>query len=536
MNSGHSASGDFPEIVIVGAGMAGLYGVIRLRRAGFSVVCIEAAPDVGGVWYHNNYPGARVDLESDTFCYFFDEDLYKEWNWSERYATQTEVLEYLRHVADRFDAYHDIRLNTRVVGAEWLPAEDRWRVETDQGDVLKPRFLVSAAGQLSHPRDPGIPGLETFDGDWYQTSRWPHTPVDLSDKKVGVIGTGSSGVQTITEVAKTAGHLTVFQRTPHYSIPAHNRRPDLSRRARLRERFPQLWHDLTQTHFGGFLPPPAGKASDFSVEDRYQLMQQRWDFGSQAMVGVFTDQGTDWEVNELVSEFVRNKVRESVKDPEVGSSVVPDAYPLGTKRLILDTGYYEVYEQDNVSLVDLRSDPLVRVTPNGIETRHGNVDLDVIIFAIGFEAFTGGLDALNIRNEAGISPSQAWKNGPQTYLGLLSHGFPNLLMITGPGSPSVLTNMFVGSQHHMDFVADLLSHMRRHDHTRVEPTLAAQDDWVAHSAEMAANLIRLQINQYMVHLNDDGSRVFIPYAGGFQRYNETVQQEVSSGFPGFAFD
>lgn len=524
-----------PDVVIVGAGMAGIYGVIRLRRAGFSVLCVEAASDVGGVWFHNNYPGSRVDLESDTFCYFFDEVLYKEWNWSERYAPQSEVLEYLRHVADRFEVRKDTWLDTRVVSAQWLTAEDRWRIETEGGDVITPRFLISAAGQLSRPRDPDVPGLADFAGDWYQTSRWPNEPVDLTGKRVGVIGTGSSGVQTITEVAKTAGHLTVFQRTPHYSMPANNRAPDLSRRARLRERFPDLWHDLAQTHFGGFLPPPAGSASDFSIEDQYALMQQRWDFGSQAMNGVFTDQGTNEETNALVSEFVRNKVRESVKDPRVRSIVVPDAYPMGTKRLILDTGYYEVYAQENVALVDLRADPIERITSAGIQTRQGHVDLDVIIFAIGFEAFTGGLDELNIRNEAGISPSQAWVRGPQTYLGLMTTGFPNLLMITGPGSPSVLTNMFVGSQHHMNVVADLLSHMRSKGLARVEPTQHAQQGWVEHSAELAGNLIRRQVNQYMVHVNEDGSRVFIPYTGGFKLYNETVQGEVGSGFPGFTF-
>ena len=350
-----------------------------------------------------------------------------------------------------------------------------------------------------------------------------------------MIGTGSSGVQAATAIAEVAEHLTIFQRTPHYAIPAHNRIPDEARRTRLRARFPELWEDLTQTQFGGFAPPPAGPAANFSVEEQQLLLQQRWDFGSQAMVWVFTDQGTDWEVNNLVSEFVRSKVRNIVRDPSIRDAVMPDEYPIGTKRLILDTGYYEALNQDNVDLVDMRNAPIVRITETGIETTAASYDFDVIVFAMGFEAFTGALDDANIRNDEGITPSQAWDRGPQTYLGLQTRGFPNLFFVTGAGSPSVLTNMFVGNQHHIEVLADLIGHMETNSLTTVQPRQDRQDAWVAHSAEVAGKLIRRQINQYMVKVNDDGSRVFIPYVGGFKNYYAAVQAEVDQHYPGFEF-
>lgn len=524
-----------PDVVVVGAGIGGIYAIIRLRKLGFSVVGIEAAPEVGGVWYHNNYPGSRVDLESDTFCYLFDEGLYRSWTWTDRYAAQPEVLAYLTHVADRFDVRRSIRFETRVVSARWLPEERRHLVETDSGGVLKPRFLIMATGQLSRPRDPEFPGLSSFQGDWYQTSRWPHHEVDLAGKRVGVIGTGSSGVQTITAVSKIASQLTVFQRTPHFSIPAQNRAPDESRRQRLRKRFPQLMSDLLQSAAGGFMPPPAGRAADFGIEEQHQLMEQRWAFGSQSLLQVFSDQLTDWESNTVVAEFVRDKIRDAVHDPKSRASLVPDAYPMGTKRLILDTGYYEAYNQDNVSLIDVRKDPIRRITRTGIETRDTSVDLDVIIFAMGFEAFTGALDEANLSNDAGVSPSQLWERGPQTYLGVQSHGFPNLFFLTGPGSPSVLANMFLGNVYHVDLVGGLLAHMRAKGLTYVEPRPESQESWTVIQAATAEKLIRRQVDNYMVKVNDDGSRVYIPYAGGLNRYVAHCQDEADAGYPGFAF-
>jgi cation diffusion facilitator CzcD-associated flavoprotein CzcO len=534
MMTGNNIQDAAPDVVVVGAGIGGMYAIIRLRKLGFSVVGVEAAPEVGGVWYHNNYPGARVDLESDVFCYFFDDDLYQSWTWTERYASQPEVLSYLKHVADRFDVRRSILFETRVVGTTWLPDEDRWQVETDSGQTLKPRFVVMAAGQLSRPRDPDFPGLASFAGEWYQTSRWPHHDVDLTGKRVGVIGTGSSGVQTITAVAEVASHLTVFQRTPHYSAPAQNRKPDESRRRRLRNRFPVLWDELLDTPSGGFMPPPAGRAADFALEQRQQLMQQRWDFGSQSMLLVFQDQLTDVDSNAHATEFVQNKIRDKIMDPKLRDSLVPE-YALGTKRLILDTGYYEVFNQDNVSLVDVRENPIQGITPSGIQTRDALIELDVIIFAMGFEAFTGALDDANITNDKGISPSQAWDRGPQTYLGLQTRGFPNMFFLTGPGSPSVLANMFVGNVHHVDLVGDLLMHMRDNNHHRVQPSQESQDQWATLQAAAAENLIRRQANNYMVKVNADDSRVYIPYGGGLDQYVTHCEAETASGYRGFDF-
>lgn len=524
-----------PDVVVIGAGIAGISGIIRLRSAGFSVVGLEAAPDVGGVWYHNNYPGARVDLESETFCYLFDEGLYRDWEWSERYAAQPEVLAYLRHVADRFDVRRNIRFGSRVSSTIWMPDVQRWRIETSDGEVIRPRFVLSAAGQLSEPRLPPFEGLADFRGDWYLTSRWPHVPVNLGGKRVAVVGTGSSGVQAITEIAKTAAHLTVMQRTPHYAVPAHNRAPDRTRIRRLKSRFPELWPELLQTASGGFMPPSAGKASTFTAEEQQQLLQQRWDFGSQAMLWAFSDQGTNWDTNALVSQFVRDKVRDRVEDPALRASLVPDQYPIGTKRLILDTGYYEVFAQPNVDLVDLRNDPFVRITAEAIETRHRRVEIDVIVFALGFEAFTGALSELGIGGAEGPSPVDLWSRGPETLLGLQTRGFPNLFMITGPGSPSVDANMFVGNAYHIDWVTRLLEFMRRNGHTRVEPSLAAQARWGRIKDQAAESLIRRQIDNYKVKVNPDGTRIYWTFVGGLNTYVEHCEAEARTGYPGFEF-
>ncbi len=530
-----SATGSSPDVVVVGAGMGGLYAVMHLRQLGFSVVGLEAAPEVGGVWYHNNYPGSRVDLESDVFCFHFDAELYREWTWSERYAAQPEVLSYLQHVADRYDLRRSILLGTRVESVRWMPEQSRWVVETDVAGTFTPRFVIMATGQLSRPRDPDFPGLADFGGRWYQTSRWPHEPVDLAGKRVGVIGTGSSGVQTITAVAEVASHLTVFQRTPHFSIPARNRKPDEHRRQRMRARAPELYGDLLRTAAATFMPPPAGRAADFDEEDQYQLMEQRWDFGSQSMLGVFSDQMVDWDSGNLVTEFVKGKIAEQVDDPAVRASVVPDSYPLGTKRLILDTGYYQALNQPNVDLIDLRTDPLARITSTGIETLDRRVDLDVIIFATGFEAFTGALKEAGIEGPDGRSPVDLWDRGPLTHLGLQTHGFPNLFILCGPGSPSVLNNLYIGNTQQMDFIGGMLTRMRDRGETAVQPTAEAQASWTAILAASAESLIRRQINNYMVKVTDDGQRVYIPFGGGLPAYAAYCDRETAEGYPGFTF-
>ncbi|MFB4308201.1 flavin-containing monooxygenase [Actinomadura sp. GTD37] len=522
------------DVIVIGAGMGGVYAAHRLMGQGLSVLGIESAPEVGGVWYHNAYPGARVDLESHYYCYLFDDDLYREWKWSERYAAQPELLRYLKHFADRFDVRRHFRFGTSVVGARWDEDGRRWAVQTDAGDVVTARFLVSTTGQLSKSRDPGFPGLDTFRGRWVQTSHWPQDGVDLKGKKVGIVGTGSSGVQAATAIAAQAERLVVFQRTPNYSVPAHNGPADHELQAELAGDLATVRAKVAAAPAGNLTPAYAGRAADFSAKQRRDLLDERWAFGGQPLLALFTDQGTNLEANRIVGDYVRAKVREVVKDPEVADRVVPDAYPIGTRRLCVDTGYYEIFNQDNVTLVDVRSDPIRRITPGGIETKDASHDLDVIVFALGFEAFTGALDQAGVRNAAGELVSDGWQRGPETYLGLMTAGFPNLFLITGPGSPSVLANMNVHNVQHLDFVGDLIEHARERGADRIEPTRRAQSEWTAHAAEVAGPLIRRQVDNYMVHVNkDDGSRVFLPYGGGFHQYVRRCAEVATTGFRGF---
>ena len=525
------------DVVVVGAGMGGIYAIHRFRSQGLSVLGIEGAPDVGGVWYHNAYPGARVDIESANYCYFFDPELYREWKWSERYAAQPEILAYLRHAADRFDVRPHIVFEQWVTGAQWDPEQNRYRVTTDAGLEVTAQFLVMTTGQLSKPRPLDFPGLRDFRGEWYRTSQWPHEPVELAGKRVGVIGTGSSGVQTITAVAKEAAHLHVFQRTPNYSVPAYNRPADQRKHERMAADVEGVYREILGTPGGLILPPSRGSFKDYTAEQSQQMLEERWAFGGQSLLSLFSDQGVDPQVNEVVAEFVRNKVRDIVKDPETAERLVPDSYPIGVRRLCIDTGYYETFNRDNVSLVDLREDPIDRIVPEGIRLASGAVvELDVVIFALGFEAFTGALDGANIRNEEGRQPSDNWTRGPRTFLGLTTTGFPNLFLVTGPASPSVLANMNVANVQHLDFVGDLIAHMRERGYERVEPTVEAQDEWTEHVASIAEPMLRRKIDNYMVHVNrDDGSRVFIPYPGGFGDYVRRCEAVTADGYAGFDF-
>ncbi|WP_312858137.1 flavin-containing monooxygenase [Pseudonocardia pini] len=537
VSTGDERNGRHYDVVVVGAGMGGIYAIHRFRSQGLSVLGIEGAPDVGGVWYHNAYPGARVDIESANYCYFFDPELYREWSWTERYAAQPEILAYLRHVADRYEVRPHIAFEQWVNGAQWDPESNRYHVTTDAGLAVTAQFLVMTSGQLSKARDPDFPGLADFRGEWFQTSHWPHEPVQLAGRRVGVIGTGSSGVQTITAVAKEAAHLHVFQRTPNYSVPAYNRPADQRKYARLASKVEEVYREIMQTPGGLILPPGRGSSKDYTAEQIQQMLEERWAFGGQSLLSLFTDQGIDPEVNEVVAEFVRTKVRDTVRDPETAERLVPDAYPIGVRRLCIDTGYYETFNRDNVTLVDLREEPIERLVPQGIRLASGReIELDVVIFALGFEAFTGALDGADIRNEEGRRPSDNWTRGPRTFLGLTTTGFPNLFLVTGPASPSVLANMNVANVQHLDFVADLVAHMRERGYERVEPTVEAQDEWTEHVASIAEPMLRRKVDNYMVHVNrDDDSRVFIPYPGGFGDYVTRCQAVVDDGYAGFDF-
>jgi len=515
--------------------MGGLYALKRLRDQGLTVLGLEGAPDVGGVWWHNRYPGARVDVESIAYCYFFDPELYKEWHWSERYAAQPEIQAYLSHVADRYDIRSQFRFSTWLTEAVWDPARERYDLITDAGDRVSARFLIMATGQLSRSRPITFPGLDEFEGEWMQTSHWPENPPELAGKRVGIIGTGASGVQVIQTIASEVGELTVFQRTANYSIPAQNHVTNESKHAEISADVPGYWQTLQGLGGAAQMPGPAGKAADLTPEQQQEALESHWEFGGHAMNLVFSDQLTDIDSNTLVGDFVRAKVREKVKDPEIAKILTPHEYPIGARRIGVDIGYYEVFNRDNVKLVDVKADPIERITRTGIQTKNGHYDLDVIIFSLGFNAFTGAIDQSGIRNELGETPTSRWKRGPRTYIGLMTAGFPNLFLLTAPGSPSVLANMIVGNVQHADYVGDIIQHMADNGFGTVSVSPEAEDEWREVVEAAAAPLIRRQVENYMVHVNEDGTRIFQPYPGGYQNYVQKVEDIKRDGFRGFDF-
>lgn len=520
------------DVVVVGAGIGGIYAVHRFVEQGLSVAGVEGASGVGGVWYHNRYPGARVDLEGIYYSYF-DPKLYRAWKWKERYPSQPELLAYLNFAAETWDVKRLYHFNTWVTGADWDPAARCYTIRTDTGRTLRARFLVMATGPLSKPREPEFPGLDSFQGEWVLTARWPDRPVATEGKRIGVIGTSATGVQVIPVLARQASHLFVFQRTANYSVPAQNGPMDQARMREHMDRVEQLWEQCLRHPGGTDLPLGVAPAGHLSEEQRRQLLEERWAYGGHAMQTIFTDQGTDIESNEVVAEFVRGKIREIVKDPAVAEKLMPREYPIGTRRLCVDTGYYETFNRDNVTLIDIKADPIERITPTGIKTRSNHFELDLIVFATGFRPFVGSLYPAHIRNGAGKELSDYWSRGPSTYLGLMVHGLPNVFLITAPGSPSVLANFFPTSVYQADFIGDLIEHMRAIGASRVEPSAEAERAWNEFVAEAAKPLIRLRVDNYMVHVNHDGSRVMWPYPGGLNQYVERCDEVRANGFKGF---
>jgi cation diffusion facilitator CzcD-associated flavoprotein CzcO len=524
------------DVVVVGAGMAGIYAIHRLVELGFTVQGLEAGGDVGGVWYHNRYPGAHVDVESLSYSYMFSSELYNEWTWSKRLAGQPEILAYLNHVADKYGVRERIRFNARVTRAQWDESERMYTIAYAEGPAVTCRFLVMATGHLSAPRDPEFEGLADFEGEWVQTAEWPEHDVEFAGRRVGVIGTGSSGTQVIPVVARQAGHLTVFQRTANYGIPAQNGPNDEDLYASIRGDVDGAYRRLLGSPAGILRESAVGPAGQYSRSEQLELLEERWRRGANDMNLVFTDQGINQKTNDIVAEFVRDKIRRIVNDPDTISKLLPREYPIGTRRLAVNTGYYEAFNRENVDLVDIRADPIVRFTPAGIQTLKRHFDLDLVIFAIGFEAFTGSIRGADIRNQSGEEPTARWGRGPLTYLGLMTAHFPNVFFISGPGSPSVLANLFTQSVYHVDVIGGLLVHMREIGSTRVEPDEDAEREWSTHVDDVAKPLLRRMSPNYMMHINsDDGSRVFIPYAGGLGRYVEEVDDAIARNYAGFVF-
>jgi cyclohexanone monooxygenase len=523
------------DVVIVGAGVSGLYALHRLRAMGLSVAVFEAGGDVGGTWFWNRYPGCRCDVESMEYSYSFSEDIQQEWKWPERYGTQPEILRYVNHVADRLDLRRDIRFDTRVLAASFDDADNRWTLDTDRHGMVSAPFCIMATGNLSTPRVPDFPGLETFEGKWHHTGLWPHEGVDFSGLRVGVIGTGSSGVQSIPLIAKQARHLHVFQRTANFSLPARNRAMDPDTERRHKAQYAERRRAAYDTPFGisGY-PPPGKSALEVSAAEREAAYEAKWaQGGSISFLYAYNDLLVNKEANDTASEFVRNKIRETVNDPVVAELLAPKGHPIGTKRLILDTDYYETYNRDNVTLVDVRSAPIEAITPSGLRTAKAEYALDAIVFATGFDAMTGALLDIDLRGAGGARLEEKWADGPRTYLGLMMAGFPNLFMITGPQSPSVKMQMILGCEQHTDWIVDCLKYMDRQGMARIEADPAAEDRWVQHNNDVAAATLYPLANSWYMGANIPGKpRIFMPYVGGFDRYKRICDEIAAKGYEG----
>ena len=535
-----SDSHDTPQYdaVIVGAGFAGLYMLHRLRGLGLSATIIEAGDGVGGTWYWNRYPGARCDIESMEYQYGFDDDLPREWSWTERYATQPEILRYINNVADKLDLRRDIQFETRVTGATFDEATSRWSVSTDKGDHLSARFCIMATGCLSMPKKPDYPGLESFQGNWYHTGLWPHEGVDFTGQRVAVIGTGSSGIQSIPQIAKQAAQLTVFQRTPNFSVPANNGPIDPELERRMKEQYSAYRREARATP-AGILSTQREQLGTALLEvprdEARAEFERRWDIGGFVIGGAYTDVALNPDANEVWAEFVRSKIRATVDDPATAELLCPRDYPFGTKRLCVDTEYFETYNRDNVSLVDLKATPIETITPAGIRTTGQEYEFDSIVFAIGFDAMTGALLNIDIRGREGLALKDKWEHGPRAYLGLQVAGFPNLFTITGPGSPSVLSNMIVSIEQHVDWITDCLAYLGEHDIDTMEATTEAEDAWVDHVNQVADLTLYPRANSWYIGANVPGkARVFMPYIGGVNLYAQKCEQVANDGYEGFA--
>ena len=525
------------DVAVVGAGFAGLYMLYRLRKAGIAAIALEQGGDVGGTWYWNRYPGARCDIQTSDYSYTFDPDLETAWTWSEKYATQPEILRYLGFVADRYDLRRDISFNTQVIQATWNEAEQRWLLTTSDGPDISCRHYIMASGCLSLPKPPEIDGYNQFKGEIYFTGRWPHSDVSFKGKRIAVIGTGSSGVQTIPIVARDAAQLTVFQRTANFAFPAHNGPSPEERRAVRVDDLIKFRDAARMSMVGVPLPSATEPSWTLTEAERRERFEKAWEAGDLVamLTQLWLDQGVDIDGNALVADLLREKIRAAVKDPELAEMLCPNDHPFGAKRPCLETNYYDTFNRDNVTLVNLRKDPILRITADGIETGMRKFDVDMIIFATGFDAMTGAIKAVHpITGREGKKINDVWANGPETYLGLTVAGFPNLFLITAPGSPSVLSNMAVSIEQHVDWVADCLIAMKQAGFTRIEATDTAQSGWSRHLHDASMITLHRLANTWYTGANVPGKvQGVMPYAGGVGPYRTICEEVVSGGMVGF---
>jgi cation diffusion facilitator CzcD-associated flavoprotein CzcO len=533
----HDAHEPFDAIVI-GAGLSGMYQLHRLRELGLRARVFEAGGDVGGTWYWNRYPGARFDSESWTYGYSFSEEILREWEWSEHFSAQPETLRYCNFVADKLDLRRDIEFDSRIASASYDDAASAWTIETTDGRRARARFLITAIGPLSAPTMPAIPGVDGFRGEAYHTAAWPHDPVSFAGKRVGVIGTGATGVQTITEVAKTVGHLTVFQRTPNWCAPLHNTPIVPADQARIKARYPEIFA-ICRDSFGCFIHQADPRnALEVGAEEReafYEKLYGEPGFG--IWMGNFRDILIDRDANATITEFMRRKIRERVKDPRVAAMLTPTNHGFGTRRVPLESGYYEVFNQDNVRLVDLRATPIERITPTGIATRDAHHDLDMIVFATGFDALTGAFDRIDIRGVGGQRLRDKWAGGPRTYLGIAIEGFPNLFTLVAPHNAASFCNIPRCIEQNVDWVTALLGHVRATGRTRVEASAEAESEWTAHVHDMSRRMLFTQVDSWMMGVNSNvagkQTRSVLVYAGGAPKYRERCEQVAAAGYAGF---
>jgi cyclohexanone monooxygenase len=522
------------DAVIVGAGFAGMYMLHKLRQLGFSARVFEAGGGVGGTWYWNRYPGARCDVESIQYSYQFSDELEQEWDWSERYATQPEILRYAEHVADKFDLRRDIQFDTRVTAATFDEQEAQWVVETSDGAKTTTSFCIMATGCLSSTNTPKFEGIDSFAGERYHTGQWPHESVDFTGKRVGVIGTGSSAIQSIPLIAQQAAHLYVFQRTPHYTVPAHNAPLDPAYRKAVKANYAAIRRRAWQMPNGLDFELNQASALDATPEERRREYERRWEYGGVTYMGAYSDLLASQEANDTAAQFVRDKIRETVRDPKLAELLSP-RYIIGCKRLCVDTDYWATFNRSNVTLVDVRETPITAITRAGIKVGDREYALDAIVFATGFDAMTGTLLRIDIRGAGGATLRDKWHDGPRAYLGLALAGFPNLFTITGPGSPSVLTNMLPSIEQHVEWIADCMRYLRERKLRRIEPLRDAEDAWVAHVSEVAGASLRSVCSSWYVGANVPGkARVFMPYIGGVPAYLRKCKEVVAKGYEGFA--
>jgi len=538
MSQEQSAATPEYEVAIIGAGIAGLYLLHRLRGLGCRVLVLEAGTDVGGTWYWNRYPGARFDSESWSYGYSFSPELLDEWQWSEHFAAQPETLRYLQHVARKFDLYRDIRFETRVAAAHYDDARGDWLVRTEDGGAVRAAILVTAIGGLTEPYVPNIPGREDFQGESWHTARWPHRPVDFSDKRVAVIGTGATAVQLITEISKNIGHLTVFQRTANYCKPLRNAPITAAEQADIRARYPEIFA-LCRQSFGAFIHDfDPRSAFDLDDAERRALYERLWaEPGFGFWLGGFRDLLTDRAANETAAAFVREKIRERVKDPAVAALLTPTDHAFGTKRVPLESGYYEAFNRDNVRLIDLRATPIERITATGLRTTDAEFDFDAIIFATGFDAATGAHRRIDIRGEGGQSLAEKWAAAPRTYLGMQSVGFPNMFIVGGgPQNAASFCNVPRCLEQNVEWVSDAIAYMRERGYRSIAATPEAEEAWVRHVADTVAGTLFPETESWFMGANVPGKvRVFQLYGGGLRLFREKCDEVAANGYSGFVF-